>query len=196
MSSTCWPVRMNYSGFVIPRDNSPAVGVICILRATTSSEQKSARSLSPLSNICSNGCRSVVTPMRCSNAGAGLQHRAQTEQAAEPVPASKSLPQVAPKPTKARVGQRNPGRDPIGETSAPSARAAIRCTFTEVIAVTPSQMEEVEVSRFECPTCLAVREIHPKGETMKFPWHQKRVTNTPNHGVRWVKRESGWSLSE
>ena len=126
----------------------------------------------------------------------GLQHRAQAEQAAESVPASKTLPQVAPKPAKARVGQRSPRRDPIGETSALSVRTAIGCTFTEVIAVTPSQMEEVEVSRFECPTCLAVREIHPKGETMKFPWHQKRVTNTPNHVIRWVKRESGWSLSE
>jgi len=36
----------------------------------------------------------------------GLPHRAQTAQAAESVPASNPLPQVAPKPTKARVGQR------------------------------------------------------------------------------------------
>jgi len=126
----------------------------------------------------------------------GLQHRAQTEQAAGSVPASTSLPQVAPKPTKARVGQRGPGRDPVGETSDPSVRTAIGCAFTEIIEVTQSQMEEAEVSHFECPTCLAVRDIHPKGEIVKFPWHPKRVTSTPNHGLRWVKRESGWSLSE
>ena len=112
------------------------------------------------------------------------------------VPTSTLRPEVTPKPTKARVGQRSPGRDPVGETGGPSVRTAIGCPFNEVIAVTPSQMEEAAVSRVECPECLATREIHPKGETVKFPWHPKRVTRTPHHGVRWVKRESGWILSE
>jgi transposase InsO family protein len=70
----------------------------------------------------------------------GQPHLAQTVQAATSVPASKPLPlpQVAPKPTKARVGQRGNVRDPVGETSAPSVRTAIGCAFTEVIAVTQS----------------------------------------------------------
>jgi AAA domain len=122
--------------------------------------------------------------------------RAQSAQAGESVPARASLPQVAPKPTKARVGQRGPGRDPVGETSAPSVRTAIGCTFTDVIAVTPSQMEAVACSRVECPTCLATRDIHPRGAFVKFPWHPRRTTGTPNHGKRWVRRGSIWELSD
>lgn len=34
-------------------------------------------------------------------------------------------------------------------------------------------MEEARSFRFECPTCKAVREIKPKGESLKFPWHLK-----------------------
>jgi len=102
------------------------------------------------------------------------------------------MPQVTPKPTKQRVGQRAPERDPVGETSALSVREPTRCSFAEVIAVAPSQMEESGISHFECPTCLAVREIKPRGGRVKFPSHPKRLTTIPNQGARWVKRESTW----
>ena len=68
-----------------------------------------------------------------------------------PVSASTSLPQVAPKPTKARVGKRRNVRDPVGETGVPAGRAALGCAFTDVIAVTPAQMDEAACSRVECP---------------------------------------------
>lgn len=126
----------------------------------------------------------------------GPPHVVQTEQAPENATPSLSLPQVFPKPTKPRVGQRGPERDPVGEKSAPSVRKATRCSFTEVIEVLLSQMEEASATHFECPTCLAVRDIQPKGDSVKFPWHPRRTTNTPNHGLRWVKRESTWRLSE
>ena len=130
----------------------------------------------------------------------GTRHEAspvaQTEQATERVIATLPMPRVAPKPTKRRVGQRAPERDPVGEASAPVNRQATRCSFTEEIPVTLSQMEEAGVFRFECPTCLATQNIKPKGDRVKFSWHPKRTTNTPNHGVRWVKRASGWGLSE
>jgi hypothetical protein len=111
-----------------------------------------------------------------------------------PSAATLPMPQVAPKPTKQRVGQRAPERDPVGETSAPSSSQAIGCPFTESIEVTLSQMEEASVSLFECPTCLAVRDIKPKGDHVKFPWHPRRKTTTPNQGLRWVKREIAWKL--
>ena len=123
-------------------------------------------------------------------------HVVQTEREAEPVSASFPMPQVAPKPTTPRVGQRAPQRDPVGKTSAQSGRQATRCSFTEVIEVTLSQIEEAKVSRFECPICLAVRDIQPKGDSLKFLWHTKRTTSTPNRGLRWVKRESAWRLSD
>lgn len=105
------------------------------------------------------------------------------------------MPQVAPKPTKPRVGQRVPERDPVGETAASSVRKVIGCSFTEVMEVTLAQIGEAGVSRFECPTCLAVRDIKPKGDHVKFPSHPKRMTTTPNQGSRWVKKESAWRLS-
>jgi hypothetical protein len=122
----------------------------------------------------------------------GSLHVAQIEQEAEPI---LPLPQVAPKPTKPRVGQRAPERDPVGERGVPPVRKATRCTFTEAISVTLSQMEEAGVFRFECPTCLATQTIKPKGDRVQFSWHPKRTTTTPNQGARWVKREIAWKLS-
>jgi DNA polymerase III delta prime subunit len=120
----------------------------------------------------------------------------QADKPEEPTSATLPMPQVAPKPTKLRVGQRAPERDPVGETTASSMRKSIGCPFTEVIEVTLAQVEEARVSHFECPTCLALRDISPKGGRIKFPWHPKRTTTTPNQGLRWVKREIVWGLSE
>jgi hypothetical protein len=106
------------------------------------------------------------------------------------------MPQVSPKPTQPRVGQRAIVRDPVGETSAVSVRETARCSFAEVIEVTLTQMEEAGVSRFECPTCLAVRDIKPKGDRVRFPSHPKRTTNTPHQGLRWVRRELAWRLAD
>jgi len=126
----------------------------------------------------------------------GVPPAVQAEQKAETASVSLPMPQVSPKPTQPRVGQRAPERDPVGETTASPVRKAIGCSFTEVIVVTLAQMEEAGVSHFECPTCRAVRDIPPKGGRVKFPWHPKRTTNTPNQGLRWVKREIAWGLSE
>ncbi len=127
---------------------------------------------------------------------AGLPHANQTEQKAETASGTLPMPQVSPIPNQPRVGQRAPERDPVGDTVAPSARKVIGCSFTEVIGVSLTQVEEAGVSHFECPTCLAVRDIPPKGGRVKFPWHPKRTTNTPNQGLRWVKRGIAWRLSE
>src|SRR5437868_4714960 len=71
-------------------------------------------------------------------------------------------------------------------TALPHTHFGEGIAFTEVIEVILSQMKEASVTRFECPTCLAVRDIQPKGDSVKFPWHPRRTTNTPNHGLRWV----------
>lgn len=120
----------------------------------------------------------------------------QRDETADVTSATFPMPQVSPKLTPPHVGQRAPERDPVGTMSPSSVRKATGCSFTEVIEVTLSQMKEAAVSCFECPTCLATRDIQPKGDRVKFPWHPKRVTHTPNHGVRWMKRVSGWDLSE
>lgn len=106
----------------------------------------------------------------------------QTDETAEIASAIPPTPQVFPKPTSPRVGQRAPERDPVGETHKVSVRETVRCSFTEMIAVTHSQMEETSVSRFECPRCLAVRDIKSKGDRLKFLSHPKHLTTTPNQG--------------
>jgi hypothetical protein len=106
------------------------------------------------------------------------------------------MPQVAPKPTHTRVGQRAPGRDPVGDTNAFSVRNTAACAFTDVIEVPLVQLEATGISRFECPTCLAVREIKPKGGRVRFPSHPKRLTTTINHGKRWIRRGSRWELTD
>jgi hypothetical protein len=126
----------------------------------------------------------------------GLPHHAQIEQAAGPVPASTSLPRVAPKPGKARVGARRPRRDPVGETSATPTRTSTGCAFSGKIELLARQMETAAVFHVECPACLAVREIHPKGDSVMFSWHVKRVTTTPHHGKRWVRRGNIWELAD
>ena len=125
-----------------------------------------------------------------------LQHHAQTEQTAGSVPPTKSLPQVAPRPTKARVGERRNVRDPVGETSATPTRRASGCAFSGKIELLPRQMEAASVFHVECPKCLAVREVHPKGDSVMFSWHVKRVTTSPRHGKRWVRRGNIWELAD
>lgn len=126
----------------------------------------------------------------------GVPEAFQPTEIAQSASATLPMPQVSPKPTQPRVGQRAPERDSVGEIAAPSARKGIGCSFTEVIGVSLAQVKETGVSHFECPTCLAVRDIKPKGDHVKFPSHPKRTTNTPNLGLRWVKRESTWRLSD
>ena len=126
----------------------------------------------------------------------GVLPAGQADKIAEPVSASFPMPQVSPKPTPPRVGQRALVRDPVGNTAVASERKAMGCSFTEVIAVRVAQIKETGISHFECPTCLAVRDISPKGERVKFPWHPKRTTTTPNQGLRWVKKVMTWELSE
>ncbi|WP_040447110.1 hypothetical protein [Ktedonobacter racemifer] len=127
--------------------------------------------------------------------GPGVPHADQVDQMKESSAATVlPMPQVTPKPTKPRVGQRAPERDPVGITPSP-AQKSVGCFFTEVIPVTRAQAEEEGVSRFECPICLATRTLTFAEGSMRFPWHPKRTTVTPNHGLRWVKREI-WQLSE
>lgn len=142
----------------------------------------------------------VKKPAKAANGKAepktGVPSAGSATETTQSASAALPMPQVAPKPTQSRVGQRAPERDPVGETAASSVRKSIGCSFTEVIEVTLAQIREVGVSRFECPTCLAVRDLSPKGGRVKFPWHPKRTTTIPNHGKRWVRRASIWKPAD
>ncbi|GAC1343313.1 MAG: ATP-binding protein [Ktedonobacteraceae bacterium] len=126
----------------------------------------------------------------------GVPSADRTDESAQPASATLPMPQVSLKPTQPRVGQRTPERDPVGETAASPVRKAIGCSFTEEIPVTLAQIRDAGDLRFECPTCLAVRDIQPKGNRVKFPSHPKRTTTTPNRSKRWVRRGSIWEPTD
>ncbi len=68
----------------------------------------------------------------------GAPEAFQADEIAEHASGTLPMPQVSPKPTHPRVGQRVPERDPVGETAVSSMRKVIGCSFTEVIVVTLS----------------------------------------------------------
>ncbi len=117
-----------------------------------------------------------------------------TEQIPPHVAPSTLLPQISPKPTKTRVGERSPGRDPVGE--AQPEGGSTRCSFAGIIELSARQMAEARVSKVECPECLTMRALTPQGTTVRFPPHDKRKTRTPHREVRWIKRGTAWTLSE
>jgi hypothetical protein len=93
-----------------------------------------------------------------------------------------------------RVGERAPGRDPVGEVQPEGGPT--RCSFAGMIELSPRQMAEAGVSRIECPECLAMRALTSQGATVRFPPHDKRKTRTPHREVRWIKRGTTWTLSD
>jgi DNA polymerase III delta prime subunit len=93
-----------------------------------------------------------------------------------------------------RVGQRAPGRDPVGEVK-PEERPT-KCPFAGVIELSPERMTRTAVSRVECPSCGALRTLHPQGATVLFPSHPKRLTRPPREEARWIRRGSLWELSD
>ena len=70
---------------------------------------------------------------------------------------------------------------PLRMCAAPP-RKTTACTCSEGIDLLLSQRVEDSVTHSECPACLAVRDLQPKGEHVKVSSHPKQVTIAPNHG--------------
>jgi hypothetical protein len=124
----------------------------------------------------------------------GQEHGAQTEPVLENAAPSLPLPQVSPKPTKTRVGERAPSRDPVGETRQEEQSA--KCSFGGVIDLASDAFIQAGVSKVECPDCGAMRTVRVQRNTVTFPSHPKRRTGTPGPGRRWIRRATAWELSE
>lgn len=102
------------------------------------------------------------------------------------------MPQVAPKPSQPRVGQRAPTRDPVGDLK--PEEPPTRCPFVGAIELSPEQLTLTAVAKVECPACGALRTLHPQGRATIFPSHPKRVRYPSREEVRWVRRGSTWEL--
>jgi hypothetical protein len=91
------------------------------------------------------------------------------------------------------VGHRAPQRDPVGSSS-PSPLPK-RCPFAGEIALSPAQLQQAAVAKVQCPECSATRAAHFRGDTVLFPVHPPRATPMTQDIARWIKHDTGWSLS-
>jgi hypothetical protein len=97
----------------------------------------------------------------------------------------------APPPPRHR-SERAPARDPVGGgLSAPSTS---KCAFRGMIALVPAAMREAGVAKVECPECTTMWSLPLRGETVRFPPHDKRKTRTPPREARWVQQGTTWAV--
>ena len=87
---------------------------------------------------------------------------------------------------------------PSGSSNQP--RAALetsgKCSFFGPIGVTDQQYQESGVWHVECQTCGARRSMKEVKDRQKFPSQPPRKTPPPKGELRWVLRESAWTLAE
>src|SRR6266571_9183857 len=71
-----------------------------------------------------------------------------------------------------------------------------KCTFSGDVQISLKRFEESGVARVECPGCGRTWTLSPSGGVLHFKSHDKRKTNTPNTGRRWVRgeRETDWDV--
>lgn len=112
---------------------------------------------------------------------------------APPLPPRESSSNTPSKPTRPRHRiERAPARDPVGANI--SATPANKCAFMGLLALLPTAMREAGVAKVECPECTTMRSLPLRGETVRFPPHDKRKTRTPAREARWIKRGAAWEL--
>jgi hypothetical protein len=56
------------------------------------------------------------------------------------------------------------------------------------------QLRAEAVAKVECPTCGALRTLHPQGRTTVFPTHPRRLMRPSREEIRWIRRGSVWEL--
>jgi DNA polymerase III delta prime subunit len=125
-------------------------------------------------------------PMKEPNQSVEANHARPRTVAARAEPRDKT-------PTE-HVGERAPGRDPVGEVK--HEVKATKCSFSGMIDLALGRIQRSAVAKVECPECGAMRTLHPQGDTVRFPLHPKRLTSTPRDEVRWIRRGAVWELSD
>lgn len=97
------------------------------------------------------------------------------------------------KPSKSRVGERAPHRDPVG--SGRREDDALKCSFSGATGIPPDRLVETEVHSVGCPECGTMRTPQSHKNAVTFPSHQRRLTPPPSGEVRWLRSGTEWNLS-
>lgn len=70
-----------------------------------------------------------------------------------------------------------------------------KCTFSSVVVpIDSKRFLESDVTLVECPDCAATRTLEPHGGVLRFKYHDKRKTATPNTEPRWARGETDWDV--
>jgi energy-coupling factor transporter ATP-binding protein EcfA2 len=113
--------------------------------------------------------------------------------AAPSQPTAGTAPATAPKPTAAgKVGQRAPGRDPVGD--GPGEEPATKCAFSGALDLDLVGLTHAGIWKVECPVCHAIWTARVRGNTVGFPAHPPLRTRKSRAISRWVKQGEAWAL--
>jgi len=100
-----------------------------------------------------------------------------------------------PKKTAAqRVGVRGPHRDPVGAMDPPATPT--KCRGAGVLDVDAHGLTPSAIAQVECPACGAVRPVKRTAQRVILPAQAPLKTHTTRKGARWIKGETGWTLSQ
>jgi hypothetical protein len=97
-------------------------------------------------------------------------------------------------PTRPRVGQRRPQRDPVGAMAQPATPT--KCLGSGALDVDAHCLTQSTIGQVECPVCGAVRPAKLTAQRVVLPVHAPLKTHTTRKGARWIKGETGWALSQ
>jgi hypothetical protein len=123
----------------------------------------------------------------------GLPHELGTPASqAQPQPAS-GPPTRRPQRRRVPVGHRAPHRDPVGPS--PQNPPLKKCPFAGEVALSSAQLRQAAVAKLQCPECSATRAARLQGDRVLFPTHPPRATPMTQDIARWIKHDTGWSLS-
>jgi hypothetical protein len=93
--------------------------------------------------------------------------------------------------SKTRI-ERAATRDLVGDQV--KTVKTLKCTFPGEVSIEAKRFLESGIKLVECPNCASTRSLSPRNGVLRFPSHDQRKTRTPNQELRWVMRETAWSM--
>jgi AAA domain len=97
------------------------------------------------------------------------------------------------KKTTHQVGERSPGRDPVGPTEQDVEKPA-KCSFSgTIINLSPAQLAQAALAKLQCPECGAIWTARVRGEMVSFPPHPPRTNKRVQVVSCWIRQGATWT---
>jgi len=88
--------------------------------------------------------------------------------------------------------ERAAARDSVGDQV--QKLISPKCTFSGVVPIEIKCFLDSGVALVECPNCARARTLEPCSKVLRFPFHDKRKTHTPNTEQRWAMGKMTWEV--